>query len=88
MDALELVDQGDTYIVQGKLNEAIPFYERALTADPLCYEAWVGKGSALKSLNLLKDALACYEKALAIDPGSIISQSMIDYLLEELMNKG
>ena len=87
MDALELVDQGDTYIVQGKSDEAIPFYERALAIDPHCYEAWVGKGSALKSLNLLKDALACYEKALAIDPGSIISQSMIDYLLEELMNK-
>ncbi len=88
MDVYELLEQGDTCTALGKLDEAIPFYEQALTVAPLCYAAWAGKAYALKSLNLLEDALTCYEKALEIDPSSLISQSMIDYLLKELMNKG
>ena len=52
----------------GKYEEAIAYYDKALTVDPNYATALSNKGSALNELGRHEEAIACYDKALAIDP--------------------
>ncbi|WP_292561390.1 tetratricopeptide repeat protein, partial [Methanoculleus sp.] len=54
---------------QGRFNEAIGCFDRALEEDPANVKMWNNKGVFLDLIGKDQDALACWEKALAIDPG-------------------
>lgn len=47
---------------------ALAAYERALTLRPKLAEAWLGRGNVLQILTRNDEALAAYDKAVAIEP--------------------
>jgi tetratricopeptide (TPR) repeat protein len=48
-------------------NEALAFYERATDADPSNKQAWTSRGLALVATGRPTDALACFDRSLALD---------------------
>jgi tetratricopeptide (TPR) repeat protein len=48
-------------------NEALAFYERATEADPSHKQAWTNRGLALIATGRPTDAIACFDRALALD---------------------
>jgi tetratricopeptide (TPR) repeat protein len=57
-------DLGD----QGKHQEAIKCFDKAIEIEPNDIDAWNGKGNALYCLGKYDEAIRCYDKALDIDP--------------------
>ena len=53
---------------QGKLEEAIEAYNKALAIKPDHAEAHYNMGNALKSEGKLEEAIEAYDRALAIKP--------------------
>ena len=53
---------------QGKLEEAIEAYNKALAIKPDYAEAYNNMGDALKEQGKLEEAIEAYNKALAIKP--------------------
>ena len=53
---------------QGKLEEAIEAYNKALAIKPDYAEAYYNMGVALKEQGKLEEAIEAYNKALAIKP--------------------
>ena len=53
---------------QGKLEEAIEAYNKALAIKPDYAEAYYNMGVALKDQGKLEEAIEAYNKALAIKP--------------------
>jgi tetratricopeptide (TPR) repeat protein len=56
---------------QGKYQEAIEWYDKALAVDPNYIYALNGKGVALNNLGKNKEAIEYYDKALRIDPNNV-----------------
>ena len=50
-----------------RVDEALPYLDRALNIDPRFALAWGTKGNVLSLLGRSQDAIRCYDKALAID---------------------
>ena len=59
---------GNALEEQGKLEEAIEAYNKALTIKPDYAEAYNNMGNALKEQGKLEEAIEAYNKALAIKP--------------------
>jgi protein O-GlcNAc transferase len=53
---------------QGKLDEAVACYRRALELKPDYAEAHNNLGNALKDQGKLDEAVACYRRALELKP--------------------
>ncbi|OAM88609.1 tetratricopeptide repeat protein [Termitidicoccus mucosus] len=60
-----------TLVMQGKLDEAVPFHERAVETDPKFPDGWYHYGLTLALLGQLSKALGCHERALAVDPSFV-----------------
>lgn len=60
---------------QGRHEQAIASYDRALEVDPDCIEAWANKGKALNDLSRHQEALECYQRVLNLDPDNAESWS-------------
>ena len=63
---------GNALKEQGKLEEAIEAYNKALAIKPDYAEAYNNMGNALQEQNKLEEAIEAYNKALA---SSLITQS-------------
>ncbi len=61
-------NQGNAYKDQGRLEEAIASYEKAVTLAPDFAAAHVNLGSALMQRGRHREALACLRKALVLEP--------------------
>ena len=59
---------GNALKYQGKLEEAIEAYNKALAIKPDYAEAYSNMGVALKDQGKLEEAIEAYNKALAIKP--------------------
>ena len=55
---------GNCQDCQGKPEDAITSYDRALQIDPGHAEAWFNKGMSLKKLGQAKEATKCIEKSI------------------------
>ncbi len=64
----EHFNQGNAYKDQGRLEEAIASYEKAVTLAPDFPAAQVNLGSALMQRGRHQEALACFRKALVLEP--------------------
>lgn len=72
LDATRQVLLGRMYSVvasrQGRLDEALVWYDRALGAAPRLSDVWYEKGATLKALERPEEAIHCFDQALEIDP--------------------
>jgi Flp pilus assembly protein TadD len=62
------VAQGDRLVKQGRYEEALRNYERAIRMVRRPSYAWTSRGVAMKYLGRLDDALRCHENAIRLDP--------------------
>ena len=67
--------------LQNRVNEAEPFYRRAVTLDPHFQEAWMNLGLAVLSQGRQDEALACQRQALRLDPDSADAQNNLGMVL-------
>ena len=83
---------GNALQEQGKLEEAIEAYNKALAIKPDYAEAYYNMGNALKEQGKLEEAIEAYNKALAIKPDNAEamenSQSLAVQLLPIITNYG
>ena len=87
METEKILYEADLHLSMGKAEEAIEFYNSALTYDCNCYSAWLGKGTALKFLNRYREALECYERAIILNKDSLMAEFLAGYLRNELRKK-
>jgi predicted O-linked N-acetylglucosamine transferase (SPINDLY family) len=75
--AVDYVGAGDRLAGSGELRAALAQYRRALEADPACLTAQLGIGNVMVDLWMLDDAVAAYERALALAPQSSTIRSVL-----------
>src|SRR5688500_6608248 len=64
----ELYNKGNELFNDGKYDEAITYYDKALEIDPNYVKALSNRGSALSTLERYEEAIMSYDKALEIEP--------------------
>jgi tetratricopeptide (TPR) repeat protein len=68
MDANSWLEEADELYKDGKFDEAIPFYDKAIEQDPDNSELWNRRGLALCCLGRHLEAIDSFDIALKIDP--------------------
>ena len=69
MDEIQdLVAKGQSFLEDGKFDEALDFFERALILNQDDPDLWNNKGIALRSMGRYEEAMECFNKSLKIDP--------------------
>ncbi len=63
-----LVKEGKLLLENGKFEEALGFFEKALLLNQNDPELWNHKGIALRSIGRYDEALECFNRSLEIDP--------------------
>ncbi|HEX4369327.1 MAG TPA: tetratricopeptide repeat protein, partial [Rhodopila sp.] len=58
-----------------RMEEAEPFYRRAVALDPDFREAWMNLGLVLLTLGRPDEALSCQRQALRLDPENADAQN-------------
>jgi tetratricopeptide (TPR) repeat protein len=71
--AKELMDQAEAFFSQGKLDEALESYQKALILDPKLYEAALFSGDVFMHREDWAQAEVWYQKAIAINPSREIA---------------
>ena len=64
----DLVAKGQSFLEDGKFNDALGFFEQALLLNQNDPNLWNNKGIALRSLGRYEEAMECFNKSLEIDP--------------------
>lgn len=62
------IAQGDRLVKQGRHDEALIHYDRAIRMVRRPSYAWTSRGVAMKFLGRLDEALRCHENAIRLDP--------------------
>jgi tetratricopeptide (TPR) repeat protein len=65
--ASEWLDKGLALYDQGKYDEAIQAYDKAIEIDPQNADAWDNKGTTLHKLGKYDEAIQAYDKAIELD---------------------
>jgi len=58
-----LYGKGESLYNQGKYNEAMKYYDKALELDPNYAGAWNGKGNILCCHGKYNEAMKCFDKS-------------------------
>ena len=69
-DAQAIYNQGSALQDQGRLDEAVACYRRALELKPEFAEAQNDLGTACLAQGKLDEAVACFQSALELDPAT------------------
>ncbi|MDH3339833.1 MAG: tetratricopeptide repeat protein [Nitrosopumilus sp.] len=64
----DLVKKGQSFMNDGKFDEALGFFEQALLLNQNDPDLWNHKGVALRSLGRYEESMECFNKSLEIDP--------------------
>lgn len=62
------IELGNGYLISDQHQEAIDYYDKAISSDSNSKQAWNGKGEALSGLARYQEALDAHNKAISIDP--------------------
>jgi tetratricopeptide (TPR) repeat protein len=76
--------KGNALYKQGKYQEAIAYYDKALSIDPNHANALNNKGLSLVYLGKYQEAIEYFDKALSIDPYDVRAQDNKKIALEHL----
>ncbi len=69
MDEIQdLVGKGQSFLKDGKFDNALSFFEQALLLNLGDPDLWNHKGIALRSMGRYEEAMECFNKSLKIDP--------------------
>ena len=63
-----LVTRGKECMTAGRFDEALGFFEEALSMDKTDPDLWNHVGIALRSLGRYEESVRCFEESLKIDP--------------------
>jgi Flp pilus assembly protein TadD len=80
-------DQGFHLHLHNRLQEAEPFYHRALALDPAFKEAWMNLGLVALTQGRQAEALSCQREALRLDPDDPDAQNnlgMVHYAMGQV----
>ena len=64
----DLVKKGQSLLEEGKVTEALGFFEQALLLNQDDPDLWNSKGIVLRSMGRYEEAMECFNKSLEIDP--------------------
>jgi len=64
----DLVAKGQSFLKDGKFNDALSFFEQALLLNLNDPDLWNHKGITLRSMGRYEEAMECFNKSLKIDP--------------------
>ncbi|MDH3312424.1 MAG: tetratricopeptide repeat protein [Nitrosopumilus sp.] len=64
----DLLKKGQSFMDDGKFDEALDFFEQALLLNQNDPDLWNYKGVALRSLGRYEESMECFNKSLEIDP--------------------
>ncbi len=67
-EAQAWVKKGSELHTQGRYDEAIAHFDKALKLYPRLARAWAGKGLASNALGQYEEAIHCYDESLRLDP--------------------
>jgi tetratricopeptide (TPR) repeat protein len=73
VEANGLMEQAEAFFSQGKLDDALTNYQKALQLDPGLYEAALFSGDVYSQKGEFDKAEAAYQKAISIDPNREIA---------------
>ncbi len=83
-EAARLFAIGSEHQRNGRLEEAIPEYTRALALNPNLAEAYNNLGIVLRATGRPEAAVACYRRAIALKPRTASSHSNLGNALRDL----
>ncbi|UBF27427.1 tetratricopeptide repeat protein [Kovacikia minuta CCNUW1] len=66
--ASDYVEQGKALYFEGRHEDAIGFYDKAIQMEPENPKAWFGRGATLARLQQLEEAVVAYDRAIQIKP--------------------
>lgn len=84
-EANSLMEEGEAAFTQGKNDEALKFYQKALALDPKLYYAALFTGDVYKQKSDFANPEIWYQKAIAIDPNL---ETAYRYSANPLMQQG
>lgn len=84
-EANRLMTEAEAFFSQGKLDEALKNYQKALQLDPKLYEAALFSGDVYTQRGDYQQAEVWYQKAIAIDPNR---ETAYRYSATPLMKQG
>ena len=64
----ELVSKGQSFMDDGKFEDALSAFEQALLLNQDDPDLWNHKGVALRSLGRYDESVECFNRSLEIDP--------------------
>ena len=64
----DLAARGESLVAEGRFEDALAVFDRALSLDGNDPDLWNGKGVALRSLGRYSESVQCFERSLKIDP--------------------
>jgi len=64
----DLVAKGQSFLEDGKFNEALGFFEQALLLNQNDPDLWNNKGITLRSMGRYEEAMECFNRSLKLDP--------------------
>ncbi len=69
MDEIQdLVAKGQSFLEDGKFNDALDLFEQALLLNQDDPDLWNYKGIVLRSMGRYEEAMECFNRSLKIDP--------------------
>ena len=87
--AIANFNQGQDWKKQGKFEQAIACFQKAIAADPNYIPAHNNLGTLLQQQNRLSEAITCYQNALKINPNSALTLTNLGsiYLIKNQLNQ-
>lgn len=66
----ELMDEGNTALAIGELDEAVKYFRQAVEQDPQFQDGWHALGMALYKLDRYEEAIVAGKRAADLDPNN------------------
>jgi len=80
-------NQADGYFISGDFEKADASYDKALQQDPNNTALWNNKGKVLGMMRRFDDAIACFDKSIAINASNLESSNLKAIALSRGLNR-